>query len=116
MAANIYEKDTKKEPQPTPERASTEALCIVDECSISTFIATLTAKTFHMGKHTGLSFCVAQGGSKPSFSTFILTVNRFLRPFRDIARTFYEDRAEALLAVTDTATANIVVLAPPVCV
>ena len=114
MAANIYEKDTKKEPQPTPERASTEALCIVDECSISTFIATLTAKTFHMGKHTGLSFCVAQGGSKPSFSTFILTVNRFLRPFRDIARTFYENRAKALLAFMDAATAIIIVLAPSI--
>ena len=69
-----------------------------------------------MGKHTGLSFCEALGGSKPSISTFILTVNCFLSPFRDIARTFYEDRAEALLAVTDAATASIVVLAPPVSV
>ena len=67
-----------------------------------------------MGKHTGLSFCEAQGGSKPSFSTFILTVNRFLRPFRDIARTFYENRAKALLAFMDAATAISIVLAPSI--
>ena len=116
MAANIYEKDTKKEPQPTPKRASTEALRFVVKCSISTFIATLTEDNLRMGKHTGLSSCEALGGSKPSFSTFILTVNRFLRPFRDITRTLYEDRAETLLAIINAAAASIVVLAPPVSV
>jgi len=82
----------------------------------STFIRTETGYDRRMGKHTGLSFCEALGGLKPSFSTFILTVNRFLRPFRDITRTLYEDRAETLLAIIDAAAASIVVLAPPVSV
>jgi len=51
---NIYEKDTKKEPQPTPKQASTEALrfCIkIDLYSDISDIWSLDGKTYGAMRH-----------------------------------------------------------------
>ena len=70
----------------------------------------------HWKKHTGLLFCAAMGAEKPSFSTFILTVNRVLRPLREITGTDYNFGAETLLAIMDAAAALVIVFSPSVCV
>ena len=67
-----------------------------------------------MGKHTGVLSCAALGAKKPSFSTFILTVNRVLRPLREITGTGYNFGAEALLAIMDAAAALVIVLSSSV--
>lgn len=67
-----------------------------------------------MGKHTGLLPCAPLGAEKPSFSTFILTVNRILRPLREITGTGYNFGAEALLAIMDAAAALVIVLSSSV--
>jgi len=62
-----------------------------------------------MGKHTVLLPCAALGAEKPSFSTFILTVNRVTRPLREITGTGNNFGAEALLAIMDAAAALVIV-------
>jgi len=68
-----------------------------------------------MGKHMGLLLCAALRAEKPSFSTFILTVNRILRPLREITGTGNNFGAEALLAIMDAAAALVIIFSPPVC-
>ena len=67
-----------------------------------------------MGKHTGLLLRAALRAENPSFSTFILTVNRVLRPLREITVTGYNFGAEALLAIMDAAAALVIVLSSSV--
>lgn len=62
-----------------------------------------------MGKHIGLLPCAALRAENPSFSTFILTVNRVLRPLREITGAGYNFGAEALLAIMDAAAALVIV-------
>ena len=67
-----------------------------------------------MGKHTGVLSCAVLGAKKPSFSTFILTVNRILRSLREITGTGNNFGAEALLAIMDAAAALVIVLPSPI--
>ena len=67
-----------------------------------------------MGKHTGLLLCAALRTENPSFSTFILTANRVLRPLREITGTGYNFGAAAQLAIMDAAAALVIVLSSSV--
>ena len=68
ITVNLYEKDTKKEPQPTPNRASTEALSFSgasNDGAKSTFIPTFTGLPVWIGKHTGAYFRAAYRTKNP---------------------------------------------------
>ena len=61
--------DTKKEPQPTPKRASAEALRAYwgasKKGSKSTFIPTISAMSAGTGKHTGQLLCAVYKARNP---------------------------------------------------
>lgn len=68
------------------------------------------------GKTIVLLLRAALRAENPSFSTFILTVNRVLRPLREITGTGYNFGAEALLAIMDAAAALVIIFSPSICV